>query len=291
MEQADHLHVHLKGPNWFLEACRMFAANRAALAGLFLWTVVILVTLFGPVLYPSNPFEMVGFPLAPPDREFWLGTDYLGRDVMAGIIHGARITLLVGLSATLFTVLIGILIGALAGYFGGWVENLLMRVTEFFQVLPALLFAMVLVTMFSPSLLTVILSIAAVSWTGVARLTRAEFLKLKEQEFILAERAMGARSGYIMWRIILPNAAPPLIVASALGVGLAILFEAALSFLGLGDPNAYSWGLMIGSSRDYIFESWWAVTFPGLAIFITVLSISLIGDGLNDAFNTKLRLK
>jgi peptide/nickel transport system permease protein len=291
IERADHIQTHLKAPSRFLDAWRMFAANRAALAGLCMWSLVLSVTLFGPILYPSDPFEMVGFPLSPPDREFMLGTDYLGRDVLAGIVHGARITVLVGVSATFFTVLIGILVGALAGFYGGWVENLLMRVTEFFQVLPALLFAMVLVTMFSPSLLTVILSIAVVSWTAVARLTRAEFLKLKEREFILAERAMGAKSGHIMWRVILPNAAPPLIVASALGVGLAILFEAALSFLGLGDPNAYSWGLMIGASRDYIFDSWWAVTFPGLAIFLTVLSVSLIGDGLNDALNTKLRLK
>ena len=128
------------------------------------------------------------------------------------------------------------------------------------------------------------------SWTPVARLTRAEFLKIKEREFVMAERAMGATDWSIMWKVILPNSAPPLIVAATLGVGVAILFEAALSFLGLGDPNTYSWGYMIGASRDFIWDAWWAVTFPGLAIFITVLSISLIGDGLNDALNPKLRL-
>ena len=291
MERTEQRSVDFKAPNRFVEAWRMFAANRAALGGLALWVIIALVTVFGPTIYPGDPFEMVGSPLTPPGSEFLLGTDYLGRDIMTGIVHGARITVLVGVSATAFTVLIGLLVGAVAGYYGGWVDNLLMRLTEFFQVLPALLFAMVLVTMFSPSLMTVILSIAAVSWTAVARLTRAEFLKIKEREFILAERAMGAKSRRIMWRIILPNAAPPLIVATALGVGVAILFEAALSFLGLGDPNAYSWGFMIGASRDYIFDSWWAVTFPGLAIFLTVLSISLIGDGLNDALNPKLRLK
>ena len=278
-------------PNRFWEAWRMFAGNRAALLGLVLWLTVAFITAFGPLLYPVDPFEMVGAPLSPPDAEFRLGTDYLGRDVLAGIVHGARITVLVGFAATAFTLIIGVIIGALAGYYGGWIENLLMRVTEFFQVLPALLLAMVLVTIFAPGLSTIIFSIAVVSWTPAARLTRGEFLKLKEREFILAERAMGAKSGRIIWQVILPNAAPPLIVATALGVGAAILFEAALSFLGLGDPNAFSWGYMIGASRDYIFDSWWAVTFPGLAIFLTVLSISLIGDGLNDALNPKLRLK
>lgn len=278
-------------PNRFWEAWRMFAANRSALLGLVLWLIIAFITAFGPMLYPVDPFEMMGAPLTPPDSEFWLGTDYLGRDVMAGLVHGARVTVLVGFAATAFTLIIGIIIGALAGYYGGWVENLLMRVTEFFQVLPALLLAMVLVTIFSPGLFSVIFSIAVVSWTPAARLTRGEFLKLKEQEFIMAERAMGAKSGRIIWQVILPNSAPPLIVATALGVGAAILFEAALSFLGLGDPNSYSWGYMIGASRDYIFDSWWAVTFPGLAIFLTVLSISLIGDGLNDALNPKLRLK
>lgn len=164
-------------------------------------------------------------------------------------------TLLVGFAATAFTVIIGIIIGVPAGFYGGWVDNLLMRVTEFFQVLPALLLAMVLVTLFSPSLATIIFAIAVVSWTPVARLARAEFFKIKEREFVTAERAMGARNRRIMWRVILPNAMPSLIVVMALGVGVAILFEAALSFLGLGDPNAYSWGHMIGASRDHIFET------------------------------------
>lgn len=281
----------IAAPNRFLEAWRMFAANRSALLGLVLWVMIAFLTAFGPLLYQVDPFEMMGAPLSPPDSEFWMGTDYLGRDVLAGLVHGARITVLVGFAAAAFTLVIGVIIGALAGYYGGWIENLLMRVTEFFQVLPALLLAMVLVTMFSPGLFTIIFSIAVVSWTPAARLTRGEFLRLKGQEFVLAERAMGAQNARIIWRVILPNAAPPLIVTTALGVGAAILFEAALSFLGLGDPNAYSWGYMIGASRDYIFDSWWAVTFPGLAIFLTVLSISLIGDGLNDALNPKLRLK
>jgi len=274
----------------FLDAWHMFAANKAALLGLALGVIIAIITIFGPLIYPADPFEMVTAPMSPPGEDVLLGSDYLGRDILAGIVYGARTTVLVGFAATLFTLVIGILIGVLAGFYGGWVENLLMRVTEFFQVLPGLLLAMVLVALFSPSLETIIFAIGVVSWTPVARLTRAEFLKIKEREFVMAERAMGATDWSIMWKVILPNAAPPLIVAATLGVGVAILFEAALSFLGLGDPNTYSWGYMIGASRDFIWDAWWAVTFPGLAIFITVLSISLIGDGLNDALNPKLRL-
>ena len=272
-----------------LEIWRMFFANKAAVFGLILWSFIVLTAFIGPVIYTTDPFEMVGAPMSPPGEELLLGTDYLGRDVLAGIIHGASVTLAIGFSATVVTVIIGVVIGVLAGYYGGWVENILMRITEFFQVLPALLFAMVLVALFSANIYIIILAIAVVTWTGIARLTRAEFLKIKEREYVLAERAMGAGNLRIMWKIILPNALPPLIVSMALGVGVAILFEAALSFLGLGDPNAYSWGYMIGSSREYIWDSWWAVTFPGFAIFLTVLGISLIGDGLNDALNPKLR--
>jgi peptide/nickel transport system permease protein len=274
----------------FVEAWRMFAANKAALLGLMLGVFIALVTAFGPYIYPTDPYDMVTAPMSPPGEELLLGSDYLGRDILAGIIYGARTTVLVGFAATLFTLIIGIVIGVLAGFYGGWVENLLMRITEFFQVLPGLLLAMVLVALFSPGLLTIIFAIGVVTWTPVARLTRAEFLKIKEREFVMAERAMGATNASIMWRVILPNSMPPLIVAATLGVGVAILFEAALSFLGLGDPNTFSWGYMIGASRDFIWDTWWAVTFPGLAIFITVLSISLIGDGLNDALNPKLRL-
>ncbi len=276
--------------NPLVETWRMFARNQAALIGLSTLVVIILITLFGPSFYHVDPFDIVWAPLAPPgDGGFWLGTDYLGRDVLAGIIHGGRATFAVGGAAALFTVVIGLTIGALAGFYGGWVDNVLMRITEFFQVLPPLLLAMVLVTLFSPSLVTVSVSIGVVSWPGIARLTRGEFMSIRKREYVMAERAIGSRNNHLIWRIILPNALPPLIVTAALIVGVAILFEAGLSFLGLSDPNVMSWGLMIGSSRDYIFASWWAVTFPGTAIFLTVLSCSLIGDGLNDAFNPKLR--
>jgi peptide/nickel transport system permease protein len=180
-------------------------------------------------------------------------------------------------------------IGAIAGFYGGWIDNLLMRFTEIFQVLPALLFSMVVVALFNPTPTTISIAIGIVLWPQLARLTRAEFLRLKNLEFVKAARAIGATDAHIMFRVILPNALPPLIVATTLVMGSAILFEAYLAFLGLGDPNQLSWGLMIGLNRPTFLTSWWTITFPGLAIFLTVLSFSLIGDGLQDAYNPKLR--
>lgn len=272
------------------EICRMFVKNPSAVMGLCLMIIIMIVALFGPLLYPIDPYDIVWAPMAHPGEEgYWFGTDYLGRDIMAGMVYGGRATLMVGATATFCTLVIGVAVGALAGFYRGWADNLLMRVTEFFQVLPPLVLAMVVVTLFSPSLVTISLAIGVVSWPAVARLTRGEFLRIREQEYVMAARSIGAKNGRIIWRVILPNSLPPLIVAATLNVGVAILFESGLSFLGLGDPNVMSWGLMIGSSRDYIFESWWAVTFPGLAIFVSVLSLSLIGDGLTDALNPKLR--
>jgi len=273
-----------------VEAMRMFLRNPAAIAGMVMLLAVLLVAIAGPWLYPADPFEIKAAPLTPPfSEEAWLGSDYLGRDVLTALIYGGRATLLVGAVAALLSVLIGITLGAFAGYYGGKVDAALMKLTEFFQVLPALLFAMVVVTLFSPTLVTVTLAIGIVSWTGTARLTRAEFMKYRGLEFVRAERAIGARDARIIWKVILPNALPPLVVSATLAIGAAILFEAGLSFLGLGDPNQMSWGLMIGSSRQYVLSCWWAVAFPGAAIFITVLAVSLIGDGLNDALNPKLR--
>ena len=272
------------------EALRMFARNPSAIAGMLMLGAVLLVALGGPWLMGADPFEIIAAPMTPPfSEDALLGTDYLGRDVLTTLVYGGRATLLVGAVAAFLSVAIGITLGAMSGYYGGRVDAVLMRVTEFFQVLPALLFAMVVVTLFSPTLLTITLAIGVVSWTGTARLTRAEFMKYRNLEFVRAERAIGAGHARIIWRVILPNALPPLIVSATLAIGSAILFEAALSFLGLGDQNRMSWGLMIGASRQYVLSCWWAVAFPGAAIFVTVLAVSLIGDGLNDALNPKLR--
>ncbi|WP_121062576.1 ABC transporter permease [Chachezhania antarctica] len=273
-----------------MQAWRMFRQNHAAVLGLGILIAIIVISLLGPYIYTVPPRDMVWMPLTPPGTsEYVLGTDYLGRDLLAGLINGGRVTLAVGFAAALITVAIGISVGALAGFFGGRVDNFLMRVTEFFQVLPNLLFAMVVVMLFGPDLLNISIAIGIVSWTSTARLTRGEFMRIREMDFVKAERSIGAGNTRLIWRVILPNAAPPLIVVSALAIGTAILFEAGLSFLGLSDPNSTSWGRMIGDNRPYILDSPWGVTFPGLCIFLTVLAISLIGDGLNDAFNPKLR--
>ncbi len=286
----DGLDFSLKVESPAREAWRMFIKNGAAIVGLVILGLVVATSLLGPLIYQVDPFDIVWAPLSPPGTEgFLLGTDYLGRDLVAGIIYGGRATLAVGAAAALITLVIGLTIGALAGYYRGWVESVLMRITEFFQVLPPLLLAMVLVMLFSPSLTTIAIAIGVVSWTGVARLARAEFLRIRELEYVKSARAIGARHSRIIWLVILPNAAPPLIVTAALSVGVAILFEAGLSFLGLSDPNVMSWGYLIGSNRPFILDAWWAVTWPGVAIFFTVLSVSLIGDGLNDALNPKLR--
>jgi len=273
------------------EAWRMFFRNKAAVVGLLLLIGVIFMTYVGPFFYTEDPSDIVARPLKGPGAEDvpLLGTDYLGRDVLAGVVNGGSTSLRVAAVAALLIVFIGLTIGSLSGFYGGRIDSALMRFTELFQVLPALLFSLVVVALFEPKPLTISIAIGIVLWPQLARITRAEFLRLKNQEFVKAAKAIGASDLRIIMRVILPNALPPIIVATTLVMGSAILFEAALSFLGLGDPNNVSWGLSIGLNRANFLTSWWTVTFPGLAIFVTVLSFSLIGDGLQDAFNPKLR--
>ena len=272
------------------EAWEMFRGNHAAMLALVVLFLIILTAIFGPYIYPTDPFDMVWAPFSPPGADgFLLGTDYLGRDLMAALIHGARVSIVIGIAAAFMSVFIGVTIGALAGFYRGWVEEVLMRITEFFQVLPTLLFSMVIVALFGASLPMITFAIGIVSWTAVARITRSEFLRVRELEYVMASRASGATNRKLMFQIILPNALPPIIVQAALMVGSAILFEAGLSFLGLTDPNVVSWGQVIGSNRQYILDASYTVTIPGIAIFVTVLAISLVGDGLNDALNPKLR--
>ncbi len=277
----------------FTEAWEMFRRNHAALVALVVLTGVVIMAIIGPALYGRDPYDMVWTPFTRPGEnwDFILGTDYLGRDLLAMIISGTRVSIIIGLAAAFVSVFIGVTVGALVGFYRGWVEEVLMRFTEFFQVLPTLLFSMVIVALFGASLPMIVLAIGVVSWTAVARITRAEFLRIRELEYVTASRASGARNGKLMFRVILPNALPPIIVQSALMVGSAILFEAGLAFLGLTDPNVVSWGQIIGSNRTYFLDASFTVTIPGVAIFVTVLCISLVGDGLNDALNPKLRAR
>lgn len=273
------------------QAWRLFVRNRAAVFGLLLLIAIFVMTFIVPIWYVRDPGDLIARPHLKPgtDGAPFLGTDNLGRDLMAVIIYGGRTTLRVAAGAAFIIVSVGVTIGSLAGYYGRWVDSVLMRFTEFFQVLPGLLFAVVVVALFNPSFWTITIAIGAIAWPGIARLTRAEFLRIKNLEFVKAARAIGASDFRIITRVILPNAMPTLIVSTTLIMGSAILFEAGLAFLGLADVNNASWGLAIGRGKDFFTINWWAVTFPGLAIFATVLGLSLVGDGLQDAFNPKLR--
>ncbi len=215
----------------------------------------------------------------------------LGRDIAAGLVHGARVSLLVGTISTLFAVVVGVGVGSIAGYFGGRIDDALMRITEFFQTIPQLAMAVVLVAIFTPSLFSIVTAIALVSWPPVARLVRAEVLSLREREFVEAAIVLGRPTHLILLDEILPNTLPPVIVTASLMVATAILTEAALSFLGLGDRNFMSWGFMIGAARSMLREAPWLSVFPGLAILITVLAVNLAGEGLNDALNPRAKAR
>ena len=268
---------------------RLFVANPNALAGLLILAAVIVAALVAPVLFPGDPLAMTGQPLQWPGQSagYPLGTDQLGRNVLAGIFHGARVSLVVGLVATALGLAIGVLVGAIAGYFGGWIDTLLVRVIEIFQTLPSFVLLVVLVFIAQPSAPTITLGIAIISWPQVARLTRAEFRAIREKDYVMAARSLGFGSARIIFGEILPNALPPLIVTSSVMVATAILMESALSFMGLGDPNVVSWGSMNGAGREVIRSAWYLTALPGLAIVLIVLSLNLIGDGLNDALNPR----
>lgn len=269
---------------------KRFSRNRGAVIGLVILVVVVAIAVAAPFLYPKSPWAMVQRPFLEPFAQagFPLGTDTMGRNVASGLVHGARVSLMVGLVSTLVSLLIGIPIGALAGYFGGWVDDALMRFTEFFQSVPAFAFAVVLVAIFQPNLGSIIFAIAVVSWPPVARLLRGEVMSLRSREFVEAAVLSGQSSRTIIWRQILPNTLSPVIVLASMMVATAILTESALSFMGLGDPNIMSWGYMIGAARTVIRQAWWLSFFPGVAILLTVLALNLIGEGLNDALNPRL---
>lgn len=269
---------------------RRFASNRGGVIGLVLLVIIVVVAAAAPLIFPNSPWKMVSRPFLPPfeNMKFILGTDTVGRDVAAGLAHGARVSLLVGLVSTVAALLIGIPAGALAGYFGGWVDDTLMRLTEFFQTVPSFALAIVIVAIFQPSVVSITLAIGIVSWPPVARLVRGEVMSLRKREYVEAAILQGLSAPAIILRQVLPNAISPIIVMASLMVASAILLESSLSFLGLGDPNLMSWGYMIGAARTVIRQAWWLSFFPGVAIVLTVLALNLIGESLNDALNPRL---
>ena len=268
---------------------KRFAENRGAVAGLVILAIVVVVALAAPVIVPGDPMATRGRPLLPPGGAFAFGTDMLGRDVLAGIVHGAKVSLTIGLISTVIAVLIGVTVGAVAGFFGGGVDDLLVRITEFFQTIPSFIFAILVVAIMTPSLTSIVTAIAVVTWPPIARLARSEFMALRRREFVEAAVLSGLSRTRIIVSEVLPNAISPLIVMGSLMIATAILTESALSFLGLGDPNRISWGYMIGAARTVFRQAWWLSVFPGLAIALTVLAINLVGEGLNDALNPHLK--
>ena len=266
-----------------------FIRHKPAVIGLILLMLVILAAALAGVLAPADPFALVGKPFQPPFGEHVLGTDMLGRDLAAGVLYGARTTLLVGLVATTIATLVGVAIGGLAGYFGGRLDSLLMRFTELFHTIPFFLFAILLVAVLGASIRSVIFAIAVVSWPPMARLVRGEFMAMRNREFVQACVAMGMGHLRIIFVHILPNTLSSIIVTGSLMVATAILIESGLSFLGLSDANTMSWGFIIGSGRTVLRTAWWICAMPGAAILMTVMAINLVGDGLNDALNPRLR--
>lgn len=263
---------------------KRFYRQPAALLGAVFVLAVSVLALLAPWL-SGSPWEMTAQPLLLPfaDPAHWLGSDMLGRDLFSGLLYGARVSLGVGLVASAATLAMGVLVGAVAGYFGGWIDGVLMRVAEFFQIMPSLVLAVLLVAVLEPSTTSVIIAIAVVAWPGVARLVRSEFMTLRQREFVQAAQVLGLGPWAIISREILPNAMAPLLVALTFVLASAILTEAALAFLGLGDPEAMSWGYMINASRNLLRQAWWMSLLPGVAILLLVLAVNRIGEGLRVA--------
>ena len=268
-----------------------FRRNPGAVIGLAIVILVVAMAVTAPYLYPGDPGEMLAQPFLWPfeDSEFPLGSDALGRDLAAQIFHGARVSLVVGAAATSAAVSVGVIIGLTAGFYRGRVDDVLMRLTEIIQTIPPFVLAIIMVAIFRPSLRTIVIAICIVSWPSIARLVRAEALTLREREFVQAGVVMGMSDLRLILTQILPNALTPVIIAASLMMATSILLEAGLSFLGLGDPNVVSWGMIIGAGRDSVRDAWYISAIPGCAIFVTVLGLNLVGEGLNDALNPRLR--
>jgi len=268
---------------------REYTRHRAALISLIFLIAVVISTFIAPFIAPYNPNTLTRDVFLKPSWTHLMGTDNLGRDIFSRIIYGARVSLLVGVVAGLIAISIGTLIGSISGYFGGKIDDLLMRFTDAFMVVPTFFLIILIVFMFGSTIWNIMIVIGITTWSATARVARAEFLSLREREFIEAARLSGCGDFRIIYRQILPNALPPIIAMTTLRIGGAILNEAALSFLGLGDISKITWGLMLHFSLKYFRKAWWMTLFPGLSIFFVVLSLNLIGDGLNAALNPQLR--
>lgn len=272
-------------------ALSVFFRDPQVVVGLVLSTFILGLAVGAGWLYPGDPLDTVAQPLLAPfeNSGYPLGTDSLGRDIAAGIAHGARTSLFIGFVATAIGLGLGVLIGGLGGYFGGWIDRLLLQLTELLQATPVFLLVVVIVALDRPTMMRISLAIGLTSWPIVARLMRAEFRSLLQSDFVLAARTEGFGDARIIFREILPNALPPIVAIASMKVATAILLESGLAFLGMGDANRISWGSMIGDGRELLRSAWHLTAEPGLALTAAILALNLIGDGLNDALNPRLR--
>jgi peptide/nickel transport system permease protein len=275
-------------------AARHFRKNRLAMAGLGVMLFLYLITLLTPLIAPYDPAaqgDIIASRYLSPSAEHWMGTDKFGRDIFSRTLYGARISLSIGFIAVAISITLGTLIGAVSGYFGGWVDGVLMRFTDMMLAFPRLVLLIVIIAMFENySIWLVVVVLGLTGWMGTSRIVRGEVLSLREREFVQAARALGMGDLRIISRHVIPNTMAPVIVSATLGIGLTILTEASLSFLGLGvQPPTPSWGNMVSDGRDALTQAWWIATFPGLAIVLTVVAFNLLGDGLRDALDPRLR--
>lgn len=271
------------------QTLRSLLKNKLAVLGGILVLLVFILSLFAPLVAPYNPSTIdIKNILVGPSFSHILGTDDLGRDVLSRMLWGGRISLQVGFVAVGIATLIGVLLGSLAGYYGGWIDSMIMRSVDIMLSIPTIFLVLAVIAILEPSIMNIMIVIGLTSWMEPARLIRAEFISLKEREFVIAARAMGAPDSRIILRHVLPNGLSPILVSATMGIGGAILIESALSFLGLGvQPPTPSWGSLLSSGKDNIEIAWWLSAFPGLAILITVLGYNLLGEGIRDALDPR----
>lgn len=268
----------------------MFRTNHAALAGLIIILLIILAAIFAPLIarYDPNALNLANM-RKPPSAEHWFGTDDMGRDVFARVIYGGRLSLMIGFVPSVISLVLGTALGLMAGYLGRHVDALIMRLADVVLAFPSLLLAMVVMYTLGSSILNMFIALSIINWAGTARVVRAQTLSLKEKEFVEAARSMGVSRFKIVFRHILPNCLPNLIVLFTLDIPGAIMWESSMSFLGVGDPNAASWGLMVSQGKSYAYMCPWLILAPGLAILVTVMAFNFLGDGLRDAIDPYMK--
>ncbi|MBQ3437313.1 MAG: ABC transporter permease [Fusobacterium sp.] len=282
-----------KKTSQWAEIWRMLRKNKMAMLGLVILIILIILALFANVIADYETVvikQNLSNRLMPPNAKNWLGTDEFGRDIFARLVHGARVSLKVGILAVGLSIIMGGTLGAISGFYGGHIDNVIMRIMDIFLAVPSILLAIAIVSALGPSIINLMIAISISSVPRYARIVRASVLSIRDQEFIEAAKAIGASNARIIFKHIIPNSLAPVIVQGTLGVASAILSTAGLSFIGLGiQPPDPEWGSMLSGGRQYLRYAWWVTTFPGVAIMITILSLNLLGDGLRDALDPRLK--